>query len=102
MYDITELNGKKVDELKSLAKDLSIPGFNKLKKEDLVYQILDVQAEQPQVLKKETSEVKPAAKPVAKKPIKKAPQKAERKEDYTMFCISIVFGMLKKPKRKGL
>lgn len=80
MYDITELNGKKVDELKSLAKDLSIPGFNKLKKEDLVYQILDVQAEQPQALNKDTPEAEKAAKPVAKKPIKKAPQKVERKE----------------------
>ena len=37
MYDITELNGKKVDELKSLAKELSIPGFNKLKKEDMKF-----------------------------------------------------------------
>ena len=69
MYDITELNAKKVDELKSLAKDLSVPGFNKLKKEDLVYQILDLQAEQPQVVIKDpiTEEKKPSVKKEDKK-----------------------------------
>ncbi|MGB0805309.1 MAG: transcription termination factor Rho [Salibacteraceae bacterium] len=71
MYDITELNGKKVDELKSLAKELSIPGFNKLKKEDLVYQILDAQAEQPQAVKKQSIPEKPQVKKVAKKPVAK-------------------------------
>jgi transcription termination factor Rho len=45
MYDITELNTKKVDDLRAIAKDLSVPQFAKLKKEDLVYQILDAQAE---------------------------------------------------------
>lgn len=55
MYDIIALNLKKVDQLKSLAKDLSVPGYNKLKKEDLVYKILDAQAEQPIEVSKESS-----------------------------------------------
>ena len=33
MYDITELNTKKVDDLRAIAKDLSVPQFAKLKKE---------------------------------------------------------------------
>lgn len=51
MYDILELNQKTVIELKEIAKELDIKKFNKLKKEELVYQILDQQAIQP--LKKE-------------------------------------------------
>lgn len=47
MYDIIELNNKKVDELKDIAKQLEVKGFNKLKKQDLVYQILDHQAVKP-------------------------------------------------------
>ena len=70
MYDIIALNEKKVDELKALAKELSVPSFNKLKKEDLVYKILDAQAEQPQVIK-EPREVKPKRKPAPKKVINK-------------------------------
>jgi transcription termination factor Rho len=63
MFDITELNAKKVDELKTVAKELSVPGFNKLKKEDLVYQILDAQAEQAPI-----EQPKPVSKPKAPKP----------------------------------
>ncbi|HBH07520.1 MAG TPA: transcription termination factor Rho [Flavobacteriales bacterium] len=47
MFDIIELNGKKVDELKTIAKELEVPKFNKLKKEQLIYKILDYQAERP-------------------------------------------------------
>jgi len=66
MYDIIALNEKKVDELKALAKELSVPNFNKLKKEDLVYKILDAQAEQPQAIP-EKREDKPKRKPAPKK-----------------------------------
>ncbi len=44
MYDIQELNNKLVGELKEIAKDLDVPKFDKLKKQDLIYQILDLQA----------------------------------------------------------
>lgn len=47
MYDILQLNQKTVTELKEIAKELEIKKFQKLKKEDLVYQILDQQAIQP-------------------------------------------------------
>lgn len=44
MYDIQELNNKLVGELKDIAKELDVPKYDKLKKQDLVYQILDFQA----------------------------------------------------------
>ncbi len=44
MYDIIDLNSKLVGELREIAKELSIPKFDTLKKQELVYQILDQQA----------------------------------------------------------
>jgi transcription termination factor Rho len=54
MYDIIELNKKLVGELRDIAKELDIQKTEKLKKEDLVYQILDQQAINPP--KKEVAE----------------------------------------------
>ena len=47
MYDIIELNSKLVADLKQIAKDLKIPRYDKLTKQDLVYKILDHQAFNP-------------------------------------------------------
>ncbi len=47
MYDIVELNSKKVAELKEIANELNIPKTDKLLKKDLVYKILDYQALNP-------------------------------------------------------
>ena len=47
MYDIVELNEKLVNELKEIAKDLNIPKYEKLVKQDLIYKILDHQAANP-------------------------------------------------------
>ena len=47
MYDIIELNEKLVDELKDIAKELNIPKYDSLKKQELVYKILDMQALNP-------------------------------------------------------
>ncbi|HPM93822.1 MAG TPA: Rho termination factor N-terminal domain-containing protein, partial [Bacteroidales bacterium] len=44
MYDIIELNGKSLPELQDIAKALNVPKFEKLMKQDLIYQILDQQA----------------------------------------------------------
>ncbi|MGL4596899.1 MAG: transcription termination factor Rho [Bacteroidia bacterium] len=44
MYDIIELNSKLVGELREIAKGLNIPKYDALKKQELVYQILDQQA----------------------------------------------------------
>ncbi len=44
MYDITELNQKLLPELKEIAKELNIKRAESLRKQDLVYKILDQQA----------------------------------------------------------
>ena len=44
MYDILELNEKLVPELREIAKNLNVKKAETLKKQDLVYQILDQQA----------------------------------------------------------
>src|ERR1035438_7487582 len=47
MYDIIELNSSDLKELRDIAKELSIPKFEALKKQDLIYKILDFQAINP-------------------------------------------------------
>ncbi|MBN2614112.1 MAG: transcription termination factor Rho [Bacteroidales bacterium] len=47
MYDIIELNSKLVSELRQIAKELDIPKTEKLLKQDLIYKILDFQADNP-------------------------------------------------------
>jgi transcription termination factor Rho len=48
MYDILELNDKLVSELKEIAKKLQVPHYEALRKQDLIYKILDQQAIMPQ------------------------------------------------------
>ena len=52
MIDIHTLNKKLLPELKDIAKDLGVPRYQKLKKQELVYEILDVQAKQLSIEKK--------------------------------------------------
>ena len=56
MFEITDLKAKKLPELQEIAKELNIPKFKALKKLDLVYQILDVQASNPSVVATGTEE----------------------------------------------
>lgn len=84
MYDILELKGKKLPELQEIAKGLNISKFRALKKLDLIYQILDVQAVNPKAASKPKAEPKPKAKATKKKTPKaeapaeeKAPKKAK-------------------------
>ena len=50
MFEITDLKAKKLAELQEIAKELNVPKFRSLKKLDLVYQILDVQASNPKAV----------------------------------------------------
>lgn len=56
MFEISELKAKKLPELQDIAKDLNVPKYRSLKKLDLVYQILDLQASNPSAV----SDQKPA------------------------------------------
>ena len=49
MYDLNGLNEKLLNELKDIARQLNISKYDSLKKQDLVYQILDHQAANPPV-----------------------------------------------------
>ena len=65
MFEISDLKAKKLPELQEIAKDLNVPKFKSLKKLDLVYQILDVQASNPKAVAETvgaSSEEKPAPK----------------------------------------
>jgi transcription termination factor Rho len=50
MFSSTELNGMKIAELKDIAEGLKIKDAKKLLKQDLVYKILDLQAEKPETV----------------------------------------------------
>ena len=52
MIDIHTLDKKLLPELKEIAKNLGVPRYLKLKKQELVYEILDVQAKQLSIEKK--------------------------------------------------
>ena len=47
MFEISELKALKLPELQDIAKDLNVPKYRTMKKLDLVYQILDLQAANP-------------------------------------------------------
>ncbi|MCB0395149.1 MAG: transcription termination factor Rho [Flavobacteriales bacterium] len=72
MYSILELNDKLVAELKEIAKALNIPDYNALRKQELIYKILDQQAISPQ---------KTANATIAMKEEKKADQAKETTTD---------------------
>lgn len=69
MLEITELKAMKLPELQEIAKTLRVPKFRAMKKLDLVYQILDYQAANPEKAK--------SALQLEKKP---APEKAKQAE----------------------
>jgi transcription termination factor Rho len=72
MFEISDLKAKKLPELQDIAKDLSVPKYKTLKKLDLVYQILDLQASNPKAVQASTVAVK-----------EKAPEKAPEKAQHT-------------------
>ena len=47
MYDILELNDKLVNELKEIARLMEIANYDELRKQELIYKILDQQALNP-------------------------------------------------------
>jgi len=65
MFEISQLKEKKLADLQEIAKALKVPKFRTLKKLDLVYKILDTQAESIEATKEVKTEV-PAAKESSK------------------------------------
>ncbi len=77
MYDINELSGKLLPELKEIAQKLNIKKLN-LKKQDLIYKILDEQAVKPNTILKEE---KPKAEKPATETKESAPKPARKPRD---------------------
>ncbi len=76
MYDIIELNNKLLMELREIAKGLKIKRVESYKKQDLIYEILDAQALQPQHQKPQPSRHQPG-RPQPGKPQPGRPQPTE-------------------------
>jgi transcription termination factor Rho len=68
MFEISDLKTKKLPELQEIAKGINVPKYRTLKKLDLVYKILDVQAANPEAVQAVQSET-----PKEKDPVKDAP-----------------------------
>ncbi len=82
MFDILELNKKLVSELREIAKELKIKKVDSLRKQDLVYQILDQQAiqaaDQPQPKRRPASSTAPAKKEHKARPFVRKTSTPER------------------------
>ncbi len=85
MYDILELNDKLVNELKEIARLMSIPNYDELRKQELIYKILDQQALNPQasnsIKESLVSKFAPAEKVEVKEKIVKPVVKTEEEEE---------------------
>ncbi|MBJ7881023.1 transcription termination factor Rho [Gelidibacter salicanalis] len=82
MFEISQLKEKKLSDLQEIAQKLNVPKYRTLKKLDLVYQILDVQAANPDVVKTEiaaTTDVKAETPKTSKTPPKKKRERVEKK-----------------------
>jgi len=86
MFEISQLKEMKLPELQEIAKKLNVSKYRSLKKLDLVYQILDHQADNPkavtEVIKKDKPERPAQRKPRERvqKPSSNVPQKNEDKK----------------------
>jgi len=61
MFEISDLKAMKLPELQKIAETLKVPKFKTLKKLDLVYQILDLQASNPNIVKETAGVVESTA-----------------------------------------
>ncbi len=87
MFEISELKQKKLAELQEIAKNLNVPKYRTLKKLDLVYQILDIQATKPS----EKTEATPrkAERQNTSKPRRKRVEKSVDKSDNKQVSLDL-------------
>ena len=86
MFEISQLKEKKLSDLQEIAQKLNVPKYRSLKKLDLVYQILDLQAANPEVVKTEITaitdtkeDLRPEAPKAATPPLKKKRERVTKK-----------------------
>lgn len=73
MYDIIKLNGLLLAELKEIANQIGVSDFKSLKKQDLIYKILERQAEIPESELPDISQFKGRSRPGRRKKEEEAP-----------------------------
>ena len=71
MFEISDLKAKKLPELQDIAEGLKVPKFKTLKKLDLVYQILDLQAADPKVVAEIATSIDPTPVAAEERPVRK-------------------------------
>jgi transcription termination factor Rho len=76
MFEISQLNEKKISDLQEIAQKLNVPKYRSLKKADLVYQILDHQATNPKAV---TEVIEPAPQPTVNTPENKEIKKPRQR-----------------------
>ncbi|MFM2136804.1 MAG: hypothetical protein RL021_2204 [Bacteroidota bacterium] len=81
MYDITELNDKLVNELKEIARSMNIPNSDDLRKQELIYKILDQQALTPAAFPKTEKPARVGRPTKEQKATKEAKEAKETKEN---------------------
>jgi transcription termination factor Rho len=103
MFEIAQLKAKKLPELQEIAKQLKVPKYRSLKKLDLVYQILDYQAANPEAVKTEVeADTKPQPKqnkPPQKRARVQKPKPAEENKDQKTIEFSEKSDKLEKPEK---
>lgn len=81
MFEISELKAKKLTDLQEVAKKIGLTKTSQLKKLDLVYKILDAQAEATSKEEKPAKKEAPKEKPKRKRIAKNAPVSQDKKEE---------------------
>ncbi len=83
MFDISELKSKKVADLHEVSEKLGIPKYKQLKKLDLIYKILDFQADNPNVIQglKEGKSRKEIETKKVEKPVKPAKKEVRNEKE---------------------
>jgi transcription termination factor Rho len=93
MYDIVELNDKLVTELRDIAKKLNVTNYDSLKKQELVYKILDHQAVNP-------GSVEEIKKSSEKEKEEKAHEEKKKEKEKVLISSSDGGATKARPKRK--
>lgn len=88
MFDLNELKAKKVDELQEIATNLKVKKVKQQKKMELIYSILDHQADNSALLKneKETTEITPKRPTVKKTPTNRGVKSKETTNPSTQIA----------------
>ena len=80
MFEISQLKAMKLPELQNIASQLKVPKYRSLKKLDLVYQILDYQASNPEATKS-LNQVSTATKSEVSKPTPKKEETSQKSQN---------------------